>query len=134
MELVTLIWARFASLAVISTCSVRGKLGLDVGGAFFKLTHASDGPKKQGLRAPIGSSGRRLRHDDTRHDDADAVELFAERARLVQPGFVVAEANLAAEAAAQLGTEGVKGLQSTMSQVAPGLRRYIAAALTGASA
>lgn len=31
-------------------------------------------------------------------DDADAVELFAERARLVQPGFVVTEANLAAVA------------------------------------
>ena len=31
-------------------------------------------------------------------DDADAVELFAERARLVQPGFSVTEANLAAVA------------------------------------
>jgi predicted ATPase/class 3 adenylate cyclase len=31
-------------------------------------------------------------------DDADAVELFAERARLVQPGFSVTDANLAAVA------------------------------------
>lgn len=44
------------------------------------------------------------------------------------------EAQLAAEAAAKLGAEGVKGLQGLMSQVAPGLRRYIAAALTGAGA
>ncbi len=43
------------------------------------------------------------------------------------------EANLAAAAAAKLGSEGVKGLQGLMSQVAPGLRRYIAAALTGAA-
>ena len=43
------------------------------------------------------------------------------------------EANLAAVSAAMLGAEGVKGLQALMSQVAPGLRRYIAAALTGAA-
>ncbi len=42
------------------------------------------------------------------------------------------EANLAAEAAAKLGESGVKGLQKLMPEVAPGLRRYIAAALTGA--
>lgn len=42
------------------------------------------------------------------------------------------EANLAADAAAQLGPDGVKGLQDLMHHVAPGLRRYIAAALTGA--
>ena len=42
------------------------------------------------------------------------------------------EANLAADSAAKLGAEGVKGLQGLMNQVAPGLRRYIAAALTGA--
>jgi len=42
------------------------------------------------------------------------------------------EANLAANSAAKLGSEGIKGLQSLMSQVAPGLRRYIAAALTSA--
>lgn len=44
------------------------------------------------------------------------------------------ESQLAAESAAKLGAEGVKGLQGLMSQVAPGLRRYIAAALTGAGA
>ena len=42
------------------------------------------------------------------------------------------EANLAADAAAKLGESGVKGLQKLMPEVAPGLRRYIAAALTGA--
>ena len=42
------------------------------------------------------------------------------------------EANLSADAAAKLGADGVKGLQGLMSHVAPGLRRYIAAALTGA--
>lgn len=42
------------------------------------------------------------------------------------------EANLAADAAAKLGAEGVRGLQELMPTVAPGLRRYIAAALTGA--
>src|SRR5439155_15767039 len=42
------------------------------------------------------------------------------------------EANLAADAAAKLGAEGVRGLQALMHHVAPGLRRYIAAALTGA--
>jgi HEAT repeat protein len=44
------------------------------------------------------------------------------------------EASLAADAAAKLGAEGVKGLQKLMPEVAPGLRRYIAAALTGAGA
>ena len=43
------------------------------------------------------------------------------------------EANLAADAAAKLGADGVKGLQELMHHVAPGLRRYIAAALTGAA-
>lgn len=43
------------------------------------------------------------------------------------------ESSLAADAAAKLGAEGVKGLQSLMATVAPGLRRYIAAALTGAA-
>ncbi|MGL6076688.1 MAG: HEAT repeat domain-containing protein [Fimbriiglobus sp.] len=42
------------------------------------------------------------------------------------------EAKLAAEAAAKLGSEGVKRLQEMMHQVAPGLRRYIAVALTSA--
>ena len=42
------------------------------------------------------------------------------------------ESSLAAEAAAKLGPEGVKGLQAIMATVAPGLRKYIAAALTGA--
>lgn len=42
------------------------------------------------------------------------------------------EANLAADAAAKLGESGVKALQKLMPEVAPGLRRYIAAALTGA--
>lgn len=40
------------------------------------------------------------------------------------------EARLAAEAAAQLGAKAVKGLQDLMPKVAPGLRRYIAAALS----
>jgi HEAT repeat protein len=40
------------------------------------------------------------------------------------------EANLAAEAAARLGAKAVKALQDLMPKVAPGLRRYIAAALT----
>lgn len=44
------------------------------------------------------------------------------------------EARLAAEAAAQLGVKGVKALQELMPRVAPGLRRYIAAALTTSSA
>jgi len=44
------------------------------------------------------------------------------------------EASRSAEAAAKLGAEGVKGLQGLMSNVAPGLRKYIAAALTGAGA
>ena len=43
------------------------------------------------------------------------------------------ESNLAADAAAKLGAEGVKGLQAMMMTVAPGLRRYIAAARTGAA-
>jgi hypothetical protein len=44
------------------------------------------------------------------------------------------EASLAAEAAAGLGEKGVKGLQDLMHAVAPGVRRYIAAALTAAAA
>jgi HEAT repeat protein len=41
-------------------------------------------------------------------------------------------ASEAAEAAAQLGSKGVHGLQELMHHVAPGLRRYIGAALAGA--
>jgi HEAT repeat protein len=40
------------------------------------------------------------------------------------------EANLAAEAAARLGPKGVKALQELLHKVVPGVRRYIAAALT----
>src|SRR5437879_1759613 len=39
------------------------------------------------------------------------------------------EAERAAQAAAHLGTKGTQGLQQLMPKVAPGLRRYIAAAL-----
>ncbi|QEL18183.1 HEAT repeat domain-containing protein [Limnoglobus roseus] len=42
------------------------------------------------------------------------------------------EASLAAEAAAALGAKGVKGLQDLMHKVVPGVRKYIAAALTSA--
>jgi hypothetical protein len=41
------------------------------------------------------------------------------------------EAELAARAAAHLGARGTRGLQELMPKVAPGLRRYIAAALAG---
>jgi HEAT repeat protein len=41
------------------------------------------------------------------------------------------EAELAAQAAARLGARGTKALQELMPKVAPGLRRYIAAALPG---
>jgi HEAT repeat protein len=41
------------------------------------------------------------------------------------------EAELAARAAARLGAKGTRGLQELMPAVAPGLRRYIAAALAG---
>jgi len=41
------------------------------------------------------------------------------------------EAELAARAAARLGARGTRGLQDLMPAVAPGLRRYIAAALAG---
>jgi hypothetical protein len=44
------------------------------------------------------------------------------------------ESRLAAEAAAQLGPGAVKALQGLMHRVAPGLRRYIAAALTTSGA
>jgi hypothetical protein len=44
------------------------------------------------------------------------------------------EARLAAESAAQLGARAVKALQDLMPRVAPGLRRYIAAALTTSAA
>jgi hypothetical protein len=44
------------------------------------------------------------------------------------------EAELAARAAARLGARGTRGLQGLMPKVAPGLRRYIAAALAGAGA
>ncbi len=40
------------------------------------------------------------------------------------------QAPVAAEAAAKLGTKGIKGLQEMMHKVAPGLKRYIAAALS----
>lgn len=40
------------------------------------------------------------------------------------------EASLAAEAAVALGAKGVKGLQDLMHKVVPGVRKYIAAALT----
>lgn len=40
------------------------------------------------------------------------------------------EARLAAEAAAQLGAKAVKALQDLMPKIAPGLRRYVAAALS----
>jgi HEAT repeat protein len=43
-----------------------------------------------------------------------------------------AGASEAAEAAAQLGRKGIEGLKDLMPQVAPGLRRYIGAALAGA--
>lgn len=42
------------------------------------------------------------------------------------------EASLAAEAAARMGPDGVKGLQTLMHTVVPGVRRYIASALTSA--
>lgn len=42
-----------------------------------------------------------------------------------------AEAELAAQAAAHLGAKGTRALQELMPKVAPGLRRYIAAALAG---
>src|SRR2546429_7503093 len=41
------------------------------------------------------------------------------------------EAELSAEATVRLGAKGTKALQALMPQVAPGLRRYIAAALAG---
>jgi hypothetical protein len=44
------------------------------------------------------------------------------------------EASAAAEAAARLGAKGVRGLQELMAKVAPGLRRYIAAALSTSGA
>lgn len=44
------------------------------------------------------------------------------------------EANLAADSAAKLGADGVKGLQSLVHSVAPGLKRYIASALVNAGA
>jgi HEAT repeat protein len=44
------------------------------------------------------------------------------------------EADLAAQAAAQLGAKGAKALRDLMSQVAPGLRRRIAAALAASGA
>lgn len=44
------------------------------------------------------------------------------------------EANLAADAAVKLGADAVRKLQDLMHHVAPGLRRYIAAALTSVSA
>jgi HEAT repeat protein len=43
------------------------------------------------------------------------------------------EAALAAEAAAKLGAKGVKGLQDLMHKVVPGVRKYIAAALTSST-
>jgi HEAT repeat protein len=43
-----------------------------------------------------------------------------------------AGASEAADAAAQLGAKGIQGLKDLMPQVAPGLRRYIGAALAGA--
>jgi HEAT repeat protein len=45
-----------------------------------------------------------------------------------------AEAEQAALAAARLGARGTRGLQELMPRVAPGLRRYIAAALAGSGA
>jgi hypothetical protein len=45
-----------------------------------------------------------------------------------------AEAEQAALAAARLGARGTRGLQELMPKVAPGLRRYIAAALAGSGA
>jgi hypothetical protein len=44
------------------------------------------------------------------------------------------EAELAARAAAQIGAKGTRGLNELMPKVAPGLRRYIGAALAGAGA
>ena len=44
------------------------------------------------------------------------------------------ESHRAAESAARLGSEGARALQELMHGVSPGLRRYIAAALTGAGA
>jgi HEAT repeat protein len=44
------------------------------------------------------------------------------------------DSDLAAQAVAQLGAKGVNGLRSLMGQVAPGLRRRIAAALTASGA
>src|SRR5437660_1724512 len=41
------------------------------------------------------------------------------------------EAELSAEATVRLGVKGAKALQALMPKVAPGLRRYIAAALAG---
>ncbi len=58
-----------------------------------------------------------------------ALPVLIERIKIGGP-----ESTLAAESAAKLGAEGVKALQNLMAHVAPGLRRYIAAALTGAGA
>src|SRR5579883_2389352 len=60
---------------------------------------------------------------------ADALPVLLDRVARGGP-----EASPAAEAAARLGAKGVKGLQDLMHAVAPGVRRYIAAALTAAAA
>lgn len=58
---------------------------------------------------------------------SQALPLLLERIKQGGP-----ESEAAADAAAQLGTKGTEALQALMGQVAPGLRRRIAAALGGA--
>jgi hypothetical protein len=51
------------SLAVKTTCSVRGLVRSVGAGALLRLTHARVGPKKHGLGLLIGKSGLKLRHE-----------------------------------------------------------------------
>ncbi len=53
------------SLAVKTTCRVRGKPGSEGRGAFSRLTQARVVEKKQGLGLLMGKRGRRLRHELT---------------------------------------------------------------------
>ncbi len=101
--------------------TVLGELGVKDAEASAELLEALDDASDTVRIAAIQTAGKLK--------TAKALPLLLER---IKSGGE--EANLSADAAAKLGTEGVKGLQALMHTVVPGVRRYIASALTSAAA
>lgn len=97
--------------------TVLGELGLKSSEAAAELLARLDDEEQEVRLAAIRASGQ-LKVEK-------ALPTLLDRVAHGGP-----EASAAAEAAAKLGAKGIKGLQEMMHKVAPGLKRYIAAALT----